>query len=98
MPFCFFKIFVQEIKPLQCVCVCLAAKSFPTLWDPTDCSLPGSSIHGISQQEYWSDLLFPPPGDLPDPRIEPELPMSPALQADSLPVESLGKPKLLHYP
>ena len=26
---------------------------------------------GFSRQEYWSGLLFPSPGDLPDPRIEP---------------------------
>ena len=25
---------------------------------------------GFSQQEYWSGLLFPPPGDLPDPGIK----------------------------
>jgi len=31
------------------------------------------------RQEYWSGLLFPSPGDLPDPGIEP---VSPALQAD----------------
>ena len=37
---------------------------------PMDCSLPGSSIHGISQQEYWSGLPFPSPGDLPDSGIE----------------------------
>ena len=40
-------------------------------------------------QEYWSGLPFPTPGDLPDPAIEPK---SPALQADSLPAESPGKP------
>ena len=51
--------------------------------DPMDCSLPGSSVHGISQREYWSGLPFPPPGGLPDPGIEPG---SPALQEDSLPV------------
>ena len=34
---------------------------------------------------------FPSPGDLPDPGIEPG---SPALQADSLPTELLGKPSL----
>ena len=28
-------------------------------WDPIDCSLPGSSVHGISQQAYWSGLPFP---------------------------------------
>jgi len=26
---------------------------------------------GFSRQEYWSGLPFPPPGDLPDPGIEP---------------------------
>ena len=36
---------------------------------------------GFSRQEYWSGLLFPSPGHLPDPGIEPG---SPALQADSL--------------
>ena len=35
------------------------------------------------RQEYWSGLPFPPPGDLPDPGIEPA---SPALQVDSLPL------------
>ena len=36
----------------------------------------------FSRQEYWSELPFPSPGDLPDPEIEPR---SPELQADSLP-------------
>ena len=40
---------------------------------------------GFSRQEYWSGLWFPSPGGLPDPRIEPTSPASPALQADSLP-------------
>ena len=43
---------------------------------------------GFSRQEYWSRLLFPSPGDLPDPRIEPG---SPALQADTSPSEPPGK-------
>ena len=30
-----------------------------TLGDPMDCSLPGFSVHGIFQQEYWSGLPFP---------------------------------------
>ena len=42
-----------------------------TLWDPMDCSLPGSSSMGFSRPEYWSGLPFPSPGDLPDPGIEP---------------------------
>ncbi|CAI9177398.1 unnamed protein product [Rangifer tarandus platyrhynchus] len=51
---------------------------------PKDCSPPGSFVHGIFQQKYWSRLPFPSPGDLPDPGIEPR---SAALQADSLPFE-----------
>ena len=37
---------------------------------------------GFSRQEYWSGLPRPPPGDIPNPGIEPR---SPALQVDSLP-------------
>ena len=31
------------------------------------------------QEEYWNGLLFPTPGDLPDPGTEPTSPVSPAL-------------------
>ena len=34
---------------------------------------------GFSRQEYWSGLPFPPPGDLPDPGMEPTSPVSPVL-------------------
>ena len=47
-------------------------------------SLPGSSVHEFSRQEYWSGLPFPSPEDLPDPEIKPR---SPALQVDTLPSE-----------
>ena len=57
-----------------------------------DCSLPGSSIHGIFQAEYWSGLPLPSPGHLPDPAIEPG---SLTLQADALPSQPPGK--LLWY-
>ena len=40
---------------------------------------------GFSKQEYWTGLPFSPPGDLPNPGIELASPVSPALQADSLP-------------
>ena len=66
-----------------------ALQSCPTLCDPVSCSPPGSSVRGISQARIWSGLLFPSPGDLPDPGIEP---MSPTLQTDSLPAEPPGKP------
>ena len=44
----------------------------------------------FSKQEYWTVLPFLPPGDLPNPWIEPVSPMSPAWQADSLPLSPLG--------
>ena len=48
---------------------------------------------GFPRQEHWSSLPLPSPGDLPDPGFEPGSPVSPALQADSLPAEPSGKPK-----
>ena len=65
----------------------LSHQSCQTLCSPLDCSPPGSSVHRTSfRQEYWNGLLFPPPGDLPDPRIKPTSPVSPVLQTDSLPL------------
>ena len=47
---------------------------------------------GFSRQEYWSGLLFPFPGDLSDPGIEPVFPEAAALQADSLLLSHQGSP------
>ena len=44
----------------------------------------------FSRQEYWSGLLFPSPGHLPNPGIEPASLVSSALQAGSLPPCHLG--------
>ena len=49
----------------------------------------------LKNTEYWSGLPFPPPGDFPEAGIETRFPTPPALQADSLPAEPLGKP-ILH--
>ena len=57
---------------------------FATPWTVAFQVLPSM---GFSRQEYWSGLLFPSPGDLPDPGIEPG---SPTLQADSLLSEPPG--------
>ena len=54
----------------------MCVQSCPTLYDPTDCSSPGSLSRGFSMHEYWSELSCPLQGDLPNPGIEP---MSPAL-------------------
>ena len=40
---------------------CLVIQSCLTLCDPMDCSPPGSSVHGIFRQEYWSGVLLPSP-------------------------------------
>ena len=44
------------------------------------------------RQGYWSVLPFPPPGDIPDPGIEPRCP---TFQADALLFEPLAKPNFL---
>ena len=63
---------------------------FATLWTVTH-KVP--LFMRFSRQEYWSGWPCPPPGDLPNPGIEP---VSPALQVGSLPTESPGKLKSLH--
>ena len=57
---------------------------------PWTVAYQASPSMGFSSQEYWSGLPFPFPGDLPDPEIEPG---SPALEADALTTEPLGKPR-----
>ena len=63
------------------------AQSCPTFCNSMDCTCQAPPSMGFSRQDYWSGLLFPSPGDLPNPGIEPG---SPALQADSLPSEPQG--------
>ena len=48
-------------------------QSCPTICDPMDCSLPGSSVHGILQARILEWLLCPSLGKLPDPGVEPGL-------------------------
>ena len=63
-----------------------------SLWPHSHKAYQAPLSMGFSRQEYWSGLPFPFPGDLPDPGIEPS---SPILQADALPSEPPGKPRLL---
>ena len=46
----------------------------------------------VFQQEHWTGLPCPPPGDLPNPGIKLMSPVSPALQADALPLTHQGSP------
>ena len=73
----------MHAQSLSCV------QLFVTPWTVA-CQAPLSM--GFSSQEYWSGLSFPSPGHLPNPGIKPTSPVSPALQADSLPPETWGKP------
>ena len=57
------------------------------------CQAPPSM--GFSRQEYWSGLLFLPPGNLPHPGIEPTFP---DLQVESLPLSHLGRPPCQSMP
>ena len=47
----------------------LVAKSCPTLCDPMDCSLLGSSVHGIPRKRILEWVAIPFSRDLPDPEI-----------------------------
>ena len=66
-----------------------------TLCNPIDCirqASPSTLSTAFPRHGYWNGLPFPSPRNIPDPGIEPESPVSPALQEDSLPAEPLGKP------
>ena len=61
------------------------AKSCPALCEPMDHSPQAPLPRGLSRQECQSKLPCPPPGDLPDPGIEPASLTSPDWRVDSLP-------------
>ena len=71
-----------------CLCVCYLL-SCVWLCNPMNCSLPGSSVHGILQARVLEWVAIPFCRDLPNPGIKPG---SRALQGDSLPSEPPGKP------
>ena len=72
----------------------LVTKSHPTLVTSRTVVFQVPLSMELYQQEYWSGLPFPSPGDLPHPGI---IPRSPAMQADSLPTEPAGKPLYTIY-
>ena len=56
-------IYISDCKTsglTVCVCVCVVAQSCPTLCNPTDCSPPGSFVHGIPQARIleWVAISF----------------------------------------
>ena len=69
------------------------SNSFATLWIVA-CEAPLSM--GFSRQEYWSRLLFLPPGDLSNPRIESASFASPALAGGVFTSSANSAPSLGH--
>ena len=75
------------------MCVCVSCSVVSNSATPWTAAHQDSLSMKFSRQEYWSGLPFPSPEDLPDLGTEPG---SPALQADALPSELLGKPHIAH--
>ena len=81
-----------------CVCVCVrvcararaCAQLCPTLWDPVDYSLAGSSVYGIFQARILERVAISYSSGIPNTGIKPPPLVSPALQADSLTLGHLG--------
>ena len=49
-----------------CCCCCLVTQLWLALWDPVDCSPPGSSVHGLFQARILDWVAFSFSGDLAD--------------------------------
>ena len=61
----------------------MCAKSLqlcPTLCYPMNCSSPGSSVHGMLQARILEWVACLPPGNLPNPGVEPASLTSPSLE------------------
>ena len=74
--------------------VVVVTQSCPTPCDPTDCSPPGSSVHGVLQARILEWIAIPFSRGSSDPEVKPR---SPALQADSLMSELQGSPSLFNF-
>ena len=72
----------------------MSAQLCQTLGPPMDCSSQAPLSMGFPRQEYWGGLLFPSPGDLPEPGIKPT---SPALAGGFFTTEPPGKSTILQY-
>ena len=74
---------------MHCVLACMQSVVSDSLWPPGLGSYQDPLSMKFSRQEYWSGLPFPPPGDLPDPEIEPK---SPELAGVFFTTKPPGKP------
>ena len=70
----------------------LACMLSQSLWPPR--TVPTRQSMGLFRQEYWSGLLFPSPGNFPNPGIKPASPVAPALAGTFFTTVPLGKPSV----
>ena len=76
-----------------CVCVCESLSRVQPFATPWAVAHQAPLSMGFSRQGYWSGLPFPPPGDLPEPEIEPQSLASPALAGGIFTAAPPGKTK-----
>ena len=81
-------LFTITSDPNFCIGACVCAQSCKTLCDSMD--YKASLSLGVSRQEYWSGVSFPPPGYLPDLGVEPVFLVSPALAGRFFTIEPPG--------
>ena len=78
-----------------CVCVCVCARaraqSHVTLCQHMDIDRQAALSMGLSRQEYWRGLPFPPPWGISNPHIKPTFPVLPALAGEIFITEPPGK-------
>ena len=73
-----------QINGIECMHASVCARLCPMLCDHRDCSLPGSSVCGISQAGVLEWVAVPTPRDRLDPGSDPHLPCHLHSQVDSL--------------
>ena len=84
-------LFVPQVSTILCLCALSCVWLFAILWTGA-CHTSPLSVE-FSMQDYWSELPFYPPGDLPNSGFEPTSPVTLALAADSWPVSQLESPQ-----
>ena len=75
-----------------CVCVCVYAQLCPALCKPTDCSPPGSSVHGILRARILEWVAVSPSRRSSQPRDRTRISYLLHWQTHSLPLSHLGIP------
>ena len=78
-------LILKEFYANICLCACLVIQLCPAVAPQAPLSM------GFPRQEYWSQLPFPPPGNLPNTGIKSTLPVSPALAGRFFNTEPPGK-------